>query len=129
MDSVPRLEAAFGENDQDNDVFDAYARDITSLLRMQIVDNRVQVLESTVRTDATGCLIAVKDLIKAMEECSTHIATRRLNQLIRDGHVSTIAGSEFKKFQYENLWSVQKSCRLCMRLFETCAVLSFNLIL
>ena len=104
MGFVPRLDAAFGDDDQDNDVSDEYARDILSLLRMQIVDNRVQVLESTVRADATGCLIAVKDLIQAIEGSNSENAKKRLQKLKADGHITEGANSEFQKFSHTNVW-------------------------
>jgi hypothetical protein len=83
---------------------DDYDRSITSLLRMDLVDERIQVLGSAVRADSTGRLIAVKDLIQAMEECTSLTAQKRIENLKTGGHITEGATSEFKKFRYGNQW-------------------------
>jgi hypothetical protein len=82
---------------------DAYARDLTALLKIERTDDKAVVGSFTVRTDPTGSLVSLKDIIQVIEGSGPNAAQKRLDKLKVDGHVTEGANSEFQTFRGETI--------------------------
>jgi hypothetical protein len=88
------------ESDQARDARDdAYANSLTALLQIEHTDGKAAVGSFTVRTDPTGSLVSLKDIIQVIEGSGPNAAQKRLNKLKANGHVTEGENSEFQTFQ------------------------------
>jgi|AntAceMinimDraft_1070359.scaffolds.fasta_scaffold13362_4 hypothetical protein len=82
---------------------DAYAHDLTTLLQIQHTGGKAVVGSFTVRTDSTGSLVSLKEIIQVIEGSNPRGAQNRIEKLNAalkaDGHVTVGADSEFQTFQ------------------------------
>ena len=75
---------------------------LTDLLLLKTRDDQTSVLGITVRSNATGNLLSVKDLIRAVEGCTANAAQLRILKLTADGLIITEGtNTEFKYFKHE----------------------------
>ena len=91
------------ESDQARDARDdAYANSLTALLQIEHTDGKAAVGSFTVRTDPTGSLVSLKDIIQVIEGSCPNAAQKRINKLQADGHVTEGTNSEFQRFKCVN---------------------------
>ena len=78
---------------------DAYAHSLTTLLQIDHTGGKAVVGTFTVRTDPTGSLVSLKDIIQVIEGCDAKAAQHRIGKLKASGHVTEGENSEFQTFQ------------------------------
>jgi hypothetical protein len=80
-----------------------YDKNIADMLKVGTpVDGCLTVNGHSVRCDATGSLLAIKDSVQAIENCSAKVAALRVKHLLGDDHITEGANSEFQQFSSEN---------------------------
>ena len=77
---------------------------LTDLLDLKSGGDQTSVLGTTVRSNAAGNLVSVKDLICATVKCSANAAQKKINKLTANGHITEGANSEFEYFKCELSW-------------------------
>jgi hypothetical protein len=72
---------------------------LTDLLKFNVVDGRSRILDIAVRSDESGRLLSVKDLISTVVGCNQIAAERKIAKLKADGHINTEgANTQFEYF-------------------------------
>ena len=80
----------------------SYDQNIADMLKVGTpADGRLTVNGRSVRCDATGSLISIKDIVQAIEGCNPVTARMRVEKLTTDCHITEGANSEFKRFKSE----------------------------
>jgi hypothetical protein len=92
---------------------------LKDLLLIKTGDDQTTVLGITMRSNAAGNLLSVKDLIRAVEGCSKKTAQSRIDKLSADGHI-------YKTHPGINEFKYQGSCVLGARL-DVLACVCFHL--
>jgi hypothetical protein len=81
----------------------SYDQNIADMLKVGTpADGRLTVNGHSVRCDAPGRLLSIKDIVCAIENCSAKVAALRVKQLLGDDHITEGANSELQQFSSEN---------------------------
>jgi hypothetical protein len=77
----------------------SYDQNIADMLKVGTpADGRLTVNGHSVRCDATGRLLSIKDIVQAIEGCKSEAAKKRVLRLKDHGHITEGATTEIQEF-------------------------------